>query len=154
MQRPTTSFLDWTRKFAIEVACLDELTAQVATGFICPRCGCRRWSGCPGPGTPRTSAPGFARRILLYAQHPPVRSRTASPVSEDCAVALQLLCVLSPTVSLSPIRPMPGFTAMAHQPVSSSKPVPGIIHAMLVHRLNRNLRIPTRAPSNDTSLHM
>lgn len=28
MQRPTTSFLDWTRKFAIEEACLDELTRR------------------------------------------------------------------------------------------------------------------------------
>ena len=43
MQQSATSFLEWTRKFATDEACLDELARRKwPGGFICPRCGHER----------------------------------------------------------------------------------------------------------------
>ena len=43
MQQSPTSFLEWTRKFATDEACLDELARRKwLGGFICPRCGHER----------------------------------------------------------------------------------------------------------------
>lgn len=40
MQQSPTDFLEWTRKFATEEACLEELARRKwPAGFICPRCG-------------------------------------------------------------------------------------------------------------------
>lgn len=71
MQQPTTSFLDWTRKFAIEEACLDELARRKPSPL-------GRWPRAARQPAPRAAIRPRRRSAASEAQR---RNRSAATIA-------------------------------------------------------------------------